>query len=132
MHKIQVDSITIKKFRIICFVTINGDKYSNAQIKTKLLELMPSLANHKCKNENNVSFFDVMDNTSLAHILEHMIIDLQISYSSSNSSLSSQAIMGTSEWIDENQGKAKIEFNYFNDIDALRAIKEAQEIINKI
>ena len=125
MQNIQVTNIVVKKFRIICTVQLTKLKYSNEVIKFALLEKMPTLAAHKCKNSKGKNFVEVMDSTSLAHVLEHMIIDIQTKHTD-------KALFGTTEWIDEQSGNAKIELTYTDDIVCLSAIKEASNLLNEI
>lgn len=132
MSCIKVTNITVKKYRIVCLVQIHGEMYSNSNIKKHLLKQFSSLAYHKCKNANGENFISIMDKTSLAHIFEHLVIDLQIKYSNKLDTEPTQAIFGTTEWLNKNFGKAKVELSYFDDIEALRAIKNAQEILNEI
>lgn len=125
MQNIHVTNIVVKKFRIICTVQLNNLKYSNKVIKSSLLESMPTLASHKCKNSKGKNFAQVMDSTSLAHVLEHMIIDIQTKHTD-------KALFGTTEWIDEQSGIARIELTYTDDIVCLSAIKEATNLLNEI
>ena len=125
MQNLQITNIVVKKFRIICTVHLSNFKYSNEAIKTTLLEKMPTLAAHKCKNSKGKNFVDVMDSTSLAHVLEHMIIDIQTKHTD-------KALFGTTEWIDEQSGIAKIELTYTDDIVCLSAINEASKLLNEI
>ncbi len=123
MHKIIVTDITVKQYRVVCLVKVEGNKYSDQNLADNLLKLMPNLANHKCKNNLGENFLQVMHNTSLPHLLEHMIIDIQ-------SKSTQKALFGTTEWVDEQQGIAKIELSYEDDLHCLEAIKQAVEIIN--
>lgn len=125
MQNIEITNIVVKKFRIICIVKLNSQKYSNEEIKSSLLKLMPNLAVHKCKNFSGNNFETVMSSTSLAHILEHMIIDIQSKHTD-------EVLLGTTEWIDKDTGLAKIELNYTDDLVCLSAIQEAQMLLNNI
>ena len=86
---------------------------------------MPNLVAHKCKNSNGKNFEEVMASTSLAHLLEHMIIDIQSKHTN-------EILLGTTEWIDEDSGLAKIELSFTDDLVCLSAIKEAVNILNGI
>lgn len=134
MSSIQVTDITVKKYRIVCLVKIAGDCYSNDIIKNKVLTIMPSLKFHKCKNADDKAFKDILNTTSLAHILEHMIIDKQIQahkdYVEDKSS--NIELFGTTKWIDEKQGLAQVEVSFYDDVVALKAIKESQKILNNL
>ena len=125
MQNVEVTNIVVKNFRIICNVKLNSLKFSNPQIKDALLHEMPSLARHKCKNSSANNFEEVMDSTSLAHILEHMIIDIQSKHTN-------EVLLGTTEWIDENAGIAKIELSFTDDLVCLSAINSAVGKLNSI
>ena len=90
MSTIKVTDITVKQFRIVCLVKVEGEKYSNTALAEKLLKQLPNLANHKCKNNEGQQFSEVMATTSLPHLLEHRIIDLQ-------SKSTEKALFGTTE-----------------------------------
>ena len=124
MQPVQITNIVVKKFRIICTVQLTKLKYSNEVIKSALLEKMPTLAAHKCKNSKGKDFTEVLSSTSLAHVLEHMVIDIQ-------SENTNDVLMGTTQWIDENSGVAKIELSYTDDVVCISAIKEASELLNQ-
>lgn len=125
MNSVQVTNIVVKNFRIICTVKLNSIKFSNDKIKAALLKEMPRLALHKCKNLTGSTFDEVMGSTSLAHVLEHMIIDIQSNYTD-------EVLLGTTEWIYEYSGIAKIELSYTDDLVCLSAIKEAVDKLNNI
>lgn len=131
MFDIKVQSITVKKFRIVCLVQFTEQKISNSQIKEKLLCKVPSLAEHKCKNASSKTFAEVMDHTSLAHILEHLIIDFQIKKASENKDFT-KTLLGTSSWLNKEEGIAQIEFSYFDDIVAIKSINEACNLLKEI
>ena len=90
MHKIQVTDITVKQYRIVCLVKVGSNKYSDSGLANMLLKKLPNLANHKCKNNSGAQFSEVMATTSIPHLLEHMIIDLQ-------SKSTAKALFGTTE-----------------------------------
>ena len=131
MCKIRVNDITVRGDRIVCLCKISNQLYSNEDIKAALLKIMPTLTNHKCKNSNGDAFVDIMSTTSLAHLLEHMIIDLQIK-AIEEREIPAKPIFGTTEWINKDEGIAKIEVSYIDDIIALSAIKQAINKLNTI
>ena len=123
MSLLDVTNITVKKYRVICLVKINGKKTSTPELANKVLVKLPNLKLHKCKNSQGKNFSEVMACTPVPHLFEHMVIDIQ-------SKNSSNALFGTSEWIDKDNGIAKIELSYEDDIKCLNAIKKAAEVIN--
>jgi hypothetical protein len=63
------------------FIKVNTNKNSRYTwqvpgFKKKLLKLLPGLKYHKCFNPRNLSFVDELDDTSIAHAFEHILIEL--------------------------------------------------------
>ena len=67
-----------------------------------------------------------MDCTSLAHVLEHVAISLQVRASSDIQA----SFQGTTEWTDEAQGKARIQIGFSDDLVALRTFNDALALVN--
>lgn len=131
MKSVQVTDVTVSTNKIFCRVQAHNNLFSNAQIKDSLLEIRPTLAAHNCKNLSGKSFVDVMDSTSIPHLLEHLIIDLQVEYLE-NANISVKPIFGTTEWLDKSAGTAKITLSFMDDVIALKAIKDAANLLNSI
>jgi len=62
-------------------------------IKKSVLEAFPSIQHHHCHNDNGFSFEDELDNTELAHLLEHILIELI-----SEKDINSDNIIGWTKW----------------------------------
>lgn len=131
MINIQVKTITVKTYRIICIVKLSGSLYSNENIKRELLKNFPSLAQHKCKNLQGKNFESIMNSTSIAHILEHLIIDFQIKSLNANLNFSNP-LYGTTQWINKPEGIAKIEFSFYDDLIALSSLNKATDFLTSI
>lgn len=132
MKKFSVKKIHVKKYRIVCIVACQqGYEKSNLSLKQKVLNEFPNLAYHKCKNKNHNSFSDEIDKTEIAHVFEHIVIDLQTRYMNNQKHHREETFFGTTQSYDKDQGLYNVELNYFDDIVALRSIKEAEEFINK-
>ncbi|WP_165061907.1 hypothetical protein [Adlercreutzia sp. ZJ154] len=84
---------------------------------------------HTCINKAGPTFGSVIDSTSLPHLLEHLIIDAQVHNSCTKPS---QRFVGTTNWVDEGAGRAHIEVNFYDDLIALRAVKDAVAVLNDI
>ena len=152
---IKITSITVKQDRIVCDVVIeqkSGHQTSPELLATLLLDF-PNLACHTCKNTEGNTFSAVMDHTSLPHLLEHLVIELQAQTKTSTkvnlparstfqkhmpqisknkaSSRTPFTYLGTSEWLNEQKGRARVEVNFTDDLNALRAFSDAISILNK-
>ena len=66
--------------------------------------------------------------TSVPHLLEHLVIHGQVFDSATPSNA---ALVGTTEWLDEANGLARIEVNYADDLAALSALKTALAFLNE-
>ena len=87
----------------------------------RLLRERPTLAAHACLNEAGEPFGAILDRTSLPHILEHLIIDFQAELDDR----SAATFVGTTEWLNEREGLARVEVNFTDDLIALAALKAA-------
>ena len=128
---IEVKSITVNKSNIVCIVNFPKQKFSDEYLKNALLKIRPTLKDHKCKNSLSKNFEDILDETSLAHILEHLIIDMQIECAT-QSGILNQTILGTSEWLDKDLGTAKIKVDYFDDVVAIKCIKDSAKLLSNL
>lgn len=83
------------------------------------------LPHHACVNDKGTTFGAVINDTPLPHLLEHMVVDLQV-----RASDGSQTFVGTSEWVCEKTGRARIEISFADDLVALAAFRDAVEALN--
>ncbi len=135
---------------------------TDAPTAQRLLEARPTLACHACANGAGATFGAVVGHTSLAHVLEHVIIDEQVRLTraahdaappapacalsvpspsgdrrlsatgSTSRALAEGTFVGTTEWLDEAAGRARIEVNFADDLVALRALNRALAFVNDI
>ena len=129
---LTLERITVKKDRVVCDIKITAKdkRYTNPELIKTVLQQYPHLANHTCKNKKGTSFAAVMEQTSLPHLLEHMVIEAQVFSDSHAEKQSDTLFVGTSAWLDEKEGTARVEVSFMDDIQALRAFREASQILN--
>jgi hypothetical protein len=125
---IQVQSITVRTGRIAAEVVIGDERfhYTTPRIAAFAEGQFPDLPHHACVNDYGHTFGDCMEATSVPHLLEHVIISLQVR----ERAISDATFIGTTEWIDEQAGLARIEFGFQDDLVALRAFNEAVKFVN--
>lgn len=125
---IKAESIRVLTGRIICEVRIVDQvwTYSTPELMQVLCKTFPELPHHACVNQKGRTFKAVMNHTSLAHVLEHLIISVQVRKSSDKAA----SFQGTTEWVDEMQGRARVQVSYHDDLLALRAFNEALTYVN--
>lgn len=98
--------------------------------------------------ERGTTFAAVMDCTPLPHLLEHLVVDLQVRAESGQwftlpgaapsvsphvaGTTHDRPIVGTSEWLDEAAGIARIDVSFADDLVALRAMRDSVAFLNKL
>lgn len=127
---ISISSIVVRRGRLTCEIEVPDARfrYTNPQIAQRVLDVYPSLSRHACVNAEGRTFSCVIEHTSIAHLLEHLAVELQTRAADNPKAL----FVGTSEWLDEASGKACVQLSFSDDLVALRALKEAVEIITDL
>ncbi|HEY3285042.1 MAG TPA: hypothetical protein VGN26_22445 [Armatimonadota bacterium] len=90
--------------------------------------LFPGLYRHKCHNDANFTFREECENTEIPHLLEHLIIELQLS------ALDHATLRGETEWdwsVDP-AGIFRVNIEYENECLVVGAIRLAERILNCI
>ena len=127
---ISISSIVVKRGRLTCEVEVSDAqyRYTNPQIARRVLDIYPSLSRHACVNAEGRTFGCVIEHTSIAHLLAHLAVELRTRAVDNPQAL----FVGTSEWLDETAGKACVQLSFSDDLVALRALKEATEIVGDV
>ena len=125
---VQLTSLAVKRGRLVCELVIPdvGKRYSTPSLAAFVERQHPDIARHACVNGLGRTFGSVMETTSIAHLLEHIAIDLQVREAEAPDA----RFVGTTEWIDEAAGKARIELSFNDDLAALRAFNKALQFLN--
>lgn len=81
MTPLALDEAVVYPDRIELTVLVAHPTYafSSKPLVDALIQTHPYLLEHTCKNERGTTFAAVADTTSTPHVLEHLIIDNQIS-----------------------------------------------------
>ena len=125
---IQVREIIVRTGRIVVEVTIPDARfrYTTPRLAAFAEGQYPDLPHHACVNDVGFTFGDVIESTSVPHLLEHVVISLQVR----ERAIGDPTFIGTTEWTDEDAGDARIEFGFQDDLVALRAFNEATRFVN--
>ena len=125
---IQMMAITVKMGRMIVDVAVpeRHFRYTTPRLAAFVEGSYPDLPHHACINDAGPSFGAVMESTSIAHMLEHLVISLQ-TRATTNADIE---FVGTTEWLDETAGIARVEVSFRDDLQALRAFNEATRFLN--
>ena len=126
-HVLEFRSIRVMTGRLVCEVAVDDAsmRYATPAIADALLAERPNLGLHSCINDQDAPFASIMGETSIPHLLEHLVIDIQTERCSDDASV----FVGTTEWLDEEAGLAKIQLSFADDLEALRALREAARIL---
>ena len=124
---IHVDTITFRSDRMVCDVHLDPGTptHTTPAFARDICAAFPALPLHTCVNSHGSTLGDCLERTSLPHVLEHLVIDFQVSYDDG-------IFVGTTEWLDRNTGTARIEVSYRDDVEALRALQQAVSALNGV
>lgn len=125
-----VERIAVKRDRISLLVRLaaHAPRHVSPQLAREAASAFPGIEHHTCVNDYGPEFGDVLVGTSVPHLLEHLIIHGQINHESTPSRAT---LLGTTEWINQKEGLARIEVNYVDDLVALSALREALAFLNE-
>lgn len=129
---IALERICVKAGRIEANVRVAaGLRTTTPDIARRVLARFPNLARHTCKNDEGPTFGAVVEHTPLPHLLEHLVIELQVACEKCDTLSECFTYVGTTQWLDERAGLARVEVNYADDLAALRAFRDALRVINE-
>lgn len=125
---IRLVSVAVKRGRLVCELVIPDERrrFSTPRLASYVETNYPDIARHACVNESGRQFGAVMQSTSIAHLLEHIAIDEQVHDSENDDAL----FVGTTEWLDEQAGRARIQLSFRDDLSALEAFNKALQFLN--
>lgn len=127
MAPLAVERVAIERDRMALLVRVAGGPaaHLSPEAAVRLLQARPHLAEHACLNAQGEPFGAILDRTSLPHILEHLVIDFQAEFDDR----SAATFVGTTEWLNEREGLARVEVNFTDDLIALAALKAARTLM---
>jgi hypothetical protein len=93
-----------------------------------LFRMFPHLEHHECDNLRGCSFWQESLRTEIPHLLEHLIIELQVQ-ASPHTGLSGETQWN---WRVDPRGRFHVYVQYENELLVLAAIRMAEKIINAL
>lgn len=125
-----LERVAVRPGRLSILVRVASwcPRQTNDALASYALAHYPALPHHVCINGEGSTFGAVLAHTSVAHLLEHVIIDEQVADPRTPRDV---ALLGTTEWTDERAGIARIEVNFSDDLVALQALRTALAFLNK-
>lgn len=136
---VRITRLEVRRGHLTCVVEFapKVPRFTSKALIDKVLPAFPSLPRHACVNGSGRTFGDVIECTPVPHLLEHMVVDLQVREMASATlgvpappAPADAPIVGTSEWIDETAGLARIDASFADDQVALRALRDAVAALN--
>ena len=129
---LAIERVRVRRGKIDLHVKVDINVLHVSQDQAqRVLCLLPNLQNHVCVNGAGETFGDELLGTEQAHLLEHVIIELQ-----GKALLSESRVMGHTSWLVElsetrPQGYALMRTSvaFANDFVALQAAKDAGRIV---
>lgn len=130
MDAITIERLVVGEGRIGCDVALapHVPHITTPELAKCVCTAFPNLPHHACVNGAGDTFGEVISATSLPHLLEHLVIDLQTQ--TARSSTPPTAYVGTTRWTNERAGWAHIEVSFVDDLVALRAFRDAVCFLN--
>ncbi len=124
MRPIGIEHVAVRPDRIVADVRVGDERYASTSpaLVAAALRRFPHLLSHACVNGKGSTFAAVADDTSIVHLLEHMVIEEQVRIGGEG-----PVYVGKSVWIDRRRLRGRVEVSYVDDLVALRALKAAQE-----
>ena len=125
---ILVRTVTVRTGRLVCDVQIPDERFrkTTPHLASFVCQAYPDLPRHACVNGEGATFGTVMERTSTPHLLEHLAISEQTRAAKD----AARTFVGTTEWVDEAAGEARVEISFQDDLEALRAFNEATRFLN--
>ena len=109
------------------------DRYLTSQVPhlpRHLFRLLPRMRRHTCFNESGSTFCQECRNTEIAHLFEHIIIELQLQAQQEPTDV----LRGETEWnwhVDP-KGHYRVSVDYRNELLAFGAVRLAERVLGHL
>jgi hypothetical protein len=134
MHeKVIFDRLTVLPDRVEAYVRIIDQEArdTSTSLIDQVLQQYPTVPYHACRNSEGPTFGAVMERTSVPHLLEHLVIDIQAhEHARSEASDIATTFTGTTQWSADDPDVAIVRVSFLDDLIALGAFKKALHFIN--
>lgn len=129
IKSISTTKIVVQDGRLVCEVVIPDPArhYCTPRLANRARTAFPDIVKHACVNGVSDKFVTVMDSTSVPHLLEHLMIDIQVHDDRAEADAS---FVGATEWLDESAGTALVQVSFADDLCALQALNKSLDFLN--
>ncbi len=129
---LAIERVRVRRGKLdLCVEVDINALYVSQEQALRVLQILPNLSNHVCVNGAGETFGDELLGTEQAHLLEHIIIELQGKALAPNVHL-----MGHTSWLAEladtrphGYALMRTSVAFTNDFVAIQASKDAQRIV---
>ena len=127
MDALRFEELVVKPDRVEALVLVQGSQRNTTpELIERCLVEFPYLGLHACVNGVGPTFAAVMEDTSLPHLLEHMVIEQQTLASDDEEA----TFLGTTQFTAEDPDVARVSVSFANDVACLAAFTHALEFLN--
>lgn len=128
--RIVVEKLQVRADRVVATVRMPDPLrvLTTPKLAARVCEDFPNLPHHACVNGEGPAFGAVIEHTPLPHLLEHLVVDLQVQAEPDPD----RVFTGASRWTEREQGRARVEVSYSDDLVALRAFRDAADYLNSL
>lgn len=133
-EKIALERLSVLPDRIEAEVRVLDPAYrtTSPELIAQVLVQFPTIPFHTCRNEVGPTFSAVMENTSLPHLLEHLVIDIQTrAHAEREDEATDPVFTGTTQRSATMHDVAIVSVSFYDDLIALGAFKQALHFINQ-
>lgn len=134
VEKIALERLSVLPDRIEAEVRVLDPAYrtTSPELIAQVLIQFPTIPFHTCRNEAGPTFSAVMENTSLPHLLEHLVIDIQTrAHAEREDEATDPVFTGTTQWSVTMRDVAIVRVSFYDDLIALGSFKQALHFINQ-
>ena len=126
---LSVERIAVREGIVVCDVVRSpaAPARTTPELAADIERACPGISRHACVNGEGDTFAAVIDHTSLAHVLEHLVVHLQVRAEPPGSTVT---FLGTTEPLDAEGRRFRVEVSFRDDLVVLRALSEALDLIN--
>lgn len=133
-EKIALERLRVLPDRIEAEVRVLDPAFrtTSPELIAQVLAQFPTIPYHACRNETGPTFSAVMESTSLPHLLEHLVIDIQTrAHAEREGETTDSVFTGTTQWSAIMGDVAIVRVSFYDDLIALGAFKKALRFINQ-
>jgi hypothetical protein len=129
---LSIRRFVVKPDRVCCYIEVSDERYvaTRPSLIAQVLRTYPHLLEHTCVNDKGDTFAAVAARTSVAHLVEHMVIEEQTRLEPPDAPM--RIYTGMTKWVDRGARVARIDVSFADDLVALRAFNRAVDVLNEV